>query len=174
MFRRALTTLHVICRAPAAQAWQVLSSAGCGASDPPSRSTPTTTRTCTSKQASKLSKTDRQTRTPSTSQSPAYLGPALASAQPSFHSACRPSTAPAVCAVAPAVCVNMTPSGKPTGMLPNPYAKVLPNPYAAATVAEAAPVKSSEEQAKAETKKLPGIYLLRTFPNRMFTAYAIV
>ncbi|KAJ4294377.1 hypothetical protein N0V90_008067 [Kalmusia sp. IMI 367209] len=41
---------------------------------------------------------------------------------------------------------------KPRG-LPNPYgAKGLPNPYAAATVAESAPVKFSEEQAKAEKK----------------------
>jgi splicing factor 45 len=48
--------------------------------------------------------------------------------------------------------------------LPNPYgagAKGLPNPYAAATVAESAPVKFSEEQAKAEQKKTPGIYLKR-------------
>jgi splicing factor 45 len=43
--------------------------------------------------------------------------------------------------------------------LPNPYAPSLPNPYAAATVASSAPVKFSEEQAKAEQKKAPGIYL---------------
>lgn len=49
--------------------------------------------------------------------------------------------------------------------LPNPYgagAQGLPNPYAAATVAESAPVKFSEEQAKAEQKKTPGIYLENT------------
>jgi len=46
--------------------------------------------------------------------------------------------------------------------LPNLHgagAKSLPNPYAAATVAESAPVKFSEEQAKTEQKKTPGIYL---------------
>ncbi|KAL6707143.1 hypothetical protein ACN47E_004690 [Coniothyrium glycines] len=38
--------------------------------------------------------------------------------------------------------------------LPNPYAqKSLPNPYASATVASAAPVKFTEEQAKAEQQK---------------------
>ncbi|KAL5427772.1 hypothetical protein PMIN07_009593 [Paraphaeosphaeria minitans] len=45
--------------------------------------------------------------------------------------------------------------------LPNPYgpgAKGLPNPYAAATVAESAPVKFSEEQAKAEQKKTPAFH----------------
>jgi splicing factor 45 len=44
--------------------------------------------------------------------------------------------------------------------LPNPYAqKGLPNPYASATIS-AAPVKYTEEQAKAEQqKKAPGIYL---------------
>ena len=43
--------------------------------------------------------------------------------------------------------------------LPNPYAQaILPNPYAAATVASSAPVKFTEEQAKAEQqKKAPGI-----------------
>lgn len=41
--------------------------------------------------------------------------------------------------------------------LPNPYAqKGLPNPYAAATIS-AAPVKYTEEQAKAEQLKKPGI-----------------
>ncbi len=52
---------------------------------------------------------------------------------------------------------------KPQGSgLPNPYAKArLPNPYAAATVASAAPVRYTEEQAKAEQqKKAPGIYLM--------------
>lgn len=50
------------------------------------------------------------------------------------------------------------PPEKPRG-LPNPYAaKSLPNPYALATVAESAPVKFSEEQAKTEQKKTPGIY----------------
>jgi len=44
-------------------------------------------------------------------------------------------------------------SQKPQG-LPNPYApKSLPNPYASATVASAAPVKYTEEQAKAEQQK---------------------
>ncbi|KAJ4338625.1 hypothetical protein N0V87_003745 [Didymella glomerata] len=38
--------------------------------------------------------------------------------------------------------------------LPNPYAQAsLPNPYAAATVASSAPVKFTEEQAKAEQQK---------------------
>lgn len=52
-----------------------------------------------------------------------------------------------------------------TSQLPNPYGaggKGLPNPYAAATVAESAPVTFSEEQAKAEQKKQPGIYLEST------------
>jgi hypothetical protein len=50
--------------------------------------------------------------------------------------------------------------------LPNPYAqKGLPNPYAQATVASAAPVRYTEEQAKAEQqKKAPGIYLLCSSP----------
>jgi splicing factor 45 len=49
--------------------------------------------------------------------------------------------------------------------LPNPYAqKSLPNPYAAATIS-AAPVKYSEEQARAEQqKKAPGIYLECSLP----------
>lgn len=44
--------------------------------------------------------------------------------------------------------------------LPNPYAqRGLPNPYASATIS-AAPVKYTEEQAKAEQqKKAPGSYL---------------
>jgi splicing factor 45 len=51
--------------------------------------------------------------------------------------------------------------------LPNPYAQaILPNPYAAATVASSAPVKFTEEQAKAEQqKKAPGIiYLISSIP----------
>lgn len=50
--------------------------------------------------------------------------------------------------------------------LPNPYAQaILPNPYAAATVASSAPVKFTEEQAKAEQqKKAPGIYLTSSIP----------
>jgi|TARA_R110002003_G_scaffold52_21_gene4520 splicing factor 45 len=54
---------------------------------------------------------------------------------------------------------------KPYG-LPNPYApRGLPNPYAQATVASAAPVKFTEEQAKAaQQKKAPGIYLLCSTP----------
>jgi splicing factor 45 len=50
--------------------------------------------------------------------------------------------------------------------LPNPYAQTgLLNPYAQATVASAAPVKFTEEQAKAEQqKKAPGIYLLCSTP----------
>jgi splicing factor 45 len=68
----------------------------------------------------------------------------------------------------------MASSGKPTGALPNPYAKALPNPYAAATVAESGPTKASEEQAKAEQKKLPGIYLSRTLCKPLFTTYAIL
>jgi hypothetical protein len=50
--------------------------------------------------------------------------------------------------------------------LPNPYAqRGLPNPYAQATVASAAPVRYTEEQAKAEQqKKAPGIYLLCSSP----------
>jgi splicing factor 45 len=56
-------------------------------------------------------------------------------------------------------------SQKPQG-LPNPYAQTgLPNPYAQATVASAAPVKFTEEQAKAEQqRKAPGIYLLCSAP----------
>jgi splicing factor 45 len=50
--------------------------------------------------------------------------------------------------------------------LPNPYAQAsLPNPYAAAIVASSAPVKFTEEQAKAEQqKKAPGIYLTSSIP----------
>jgi len=47
---------------------------------------------------------------------------------------------------------------KPYG-LPNPYAQGgLPNPYASATVASAAPVRWTEEQARAEQMKKTGIY----------------
>jgi splicing factor 45 len=57
-------------------------------------------------------------------------------------------------------------SQKPQG-LPNPYGLPkqtgLPNPYAQATVASAAPVRYTEEQAKAEQlKKAHGIYLLHS------------
>jgi splicing factor 45 len=57
-------------------------------------------------------------------------------------------------------------SQKPQG-LPNPYGLPkptggLPNPYAQAVVASAAPVRYTEEQAKAEQlRKAHGIYLLR-------------
>jgi len=47
---------------------------------------------------------------------------------------------------------------KPQG-LPNPYATkgILPNPYA--VVAESAPVRYTEEQAKTAAQKKPGTYL---------------
>ena len=48
---------------------------------------------------------------------------------------------------------------KPRG-LPNPYAPkgMLPNPYAAAVI-EGAPVRYTEEQAKAAALKKPGTHL---------------
>lgn len=63
---------------------------------------------------------------------------------------------------------------KPQG-LPNPYARTgLPNPYAHATVASAAPVKFSAEQAKAEHKKAPGIYMICSMPHRSTTTHVTV